>query len=167
MIPTLESERLVLRNWREEDFPAYAAFLADEERMRYMGGPKSVWTAWTAFAAMLGEWVLNGHGMFAVQLKETGSVVGRVGLWHPSYIDEPELSWSLYAGFEGRGYAVEAARRVQLWSACDLGLPPLISFIHPENLASQAVAKKLGATPLPPTTIHGEPRLHFRHRLQA
>ncbi|MDX8449892.1 GNAT family N-acetyltransferase [Mesorhizobium captivum] len=167
MIPTLESERLVLGGWRKNDFPAHAAFFADEQRMRYMGGPKSECEAWTAFAAMLGEWVLNGYGMFAVQLKETGSVVGFVGLWHPSYIDEPELAWSLYAGFEGRGYAVEAARRVQVWTARDLGLPPLMTFIHPENLPSQAVAKRLGATPLPPTTLRGEPRLFFRHRLPA
>ncbi|MER9671209.1 GNAT family N-acetyltransferase [Mesorhizobium sp. M0203] len=167
MIPTLESERLVLRGWRKEDFPAQAAFLADEKRTRYSGGPKSEWEGWTAFAAMLGEWVLNGYGRFAVQLKKTGSVVGVVGLWHPSYIDEPELAWGLYAGFEGRGYAVEAARRVQVWAAHDLGLPPLMSFIHPENLPSQAVAKRLGARPLPPTTLCGKAVLRFRHRLPA
>ncbi|WP_404926419.1 GNAT family N-acetyltransferase [Mesorhizobium sp. ORM16] len=56
-----------------------------------------------AFVAMLGEWVLSGYGMFAVQLKETGSVVGLAGLWHPYSIDEPELAWRLYAGFDGRG----------------------------------------------------------------
>ncbi|WP_309082745.1 GNAT family N-acetyltransferase [Chelativorans sp.] len=167
MIPVLESERLVLRGWRKEDFPVHAAFFADAERMRYMGGPKREWEAWTALAAMVGEWFLNGYGMFAVQLKETGTLVGRAGLWHPPYIDEPELAWSLNAGFEGRGYATEAARRVQVWAARDLGLPPLMSFVHPENLPSQAVAKRLGAVPMPPTTLRGEPRLRFRHVLPA
>ncbi|MCF6117428.1 MAG: GNAT family N-acetyltransferase [Mesorhizobium sp.] len=165
MIPTLETERLVLRGWRKEDFPAHAAFYADHKRMRYMGGPKSEWEAWTVFAAMLGEWVLSGYGLFAVQLRETRSVIGRVGLWHPSYLDEPELAWSLYAGFDGRGYATEAARRVQVWTARDIGLPALMSFVHPENLPSQAVARRLGATLLPATTLCGEPHLRFRHRL--
>ncbi|MCT7376487.1 GNAT family N-acetyltransferase [Chelativorans salis] len=167
MTPVLESERLVLRGWRKADFPAFAAFYADEERTRYIGGPKNEWQAWTVFAAHVGEWALNGFGFFAVDRKEDGAVVGYVGLWQPPYVEEPELAWSLYAGFEGKGYATEAANRIQLWAARDLGLPPLMSFVHPENLPSQAVVKRLGATPLPPTTLRGEPRLRFRHAVPA
>ncbi|WEX09718.1 GNAT family N-acetyltransferase [Chelativorans sp. AA-79] len=167
MVPVLESERLVLRSWRKEDFPAFAAFYGDEERTRYIGGPRNEYQSWTVFAAHMGEWAFNGFGFFAAERREDGAVVGYAGLWQPPYVDEPELAWSLYAGFEGRGYAVEAARRVQLWAARDLGLPPLMSFVHPENLPSQAVAKRLGATPLPPTTLRGEPRLRFRHVLPA
>ncbi|MFC6490406.1 GNAT family N-acetyltransferase [Nitratireductor sp. GCM10026969] len=166
MIPVLESERLVLRGWRKDDFPAYAAFRADPERTRYIGGPQAEWSAWTRFTSMIGEWALNGYGLFAVDRKEDGATVGFAGLWHPPYIDGPELAWSLYAGFEGKGYALEAARCAQVW-AREKGLPPLISFMHPENLPSQAVAKRLGATPLPPTTLRGEPRLCFRHTVPA
>ncbi|WP_163265235.1 GNAT family N-acetyltransferase [Chelativorans alearense] len=54
------------------------------------------------------------------------------------------------------------------WRKDDLlGLPPLMSFVHPENLPSQAVVERLGATPLPPTTLRGEPRLCFRHAVPA
>jgi RimJ/RimL family protein N-acetyltransferase len=166
MTPTLESERLTLRGWRKEDFPAFAAFYADEERTRYMGGPKNEWQAWTGFASMAGEWALNGYGLFAVDRLEDGATVGFAGLWHPPYIDGPELAWSLYKGFEGQGFAAEAARRVQLW-ARDRGLLPLMSFVHPENLPSQAVAKRLGATPMPPAILRGEPRLRFRHIMPA
>lgn len=167
MIPVLESERLTLRGWRKEDFSAFAAFLSDEARTRYTGGPRSEADAWTAFAAAAGEWMLNGYGLFALERKDDGAVVGYAGLWHPPYVEEPELAWALYAGFEGHGFATEAARRVQRWAAGDLGLPPLMSFVHPENLPSQAVIKRLGATPLPPTTLRGEPRLRFRHVVPA
>ncbi|MDS1136957.1 GNAT family N-acetyltransferase [Nitratireductor indicus] len=167
MIPVLESERLILRGWKREDFPAYAAFCADPERTRHIGGPKSAFEAWTQFAAMPGAWALNGYGMFAVVPKGGDAVAGYAGLWHPPLIDEPELAWSLYAGFEGRGYAVEAARRVQAWAAEELRLPPLMSFVHPDNLASQAVARRLGAEPMPPTELRGEPRLRFRHSVPA
>ena len=160
MIPTQESERLTLRAWRKEDF---AAFCADESRTRYIGGVRGEHQAWTSFASMSGEWSLIGYGTFAVERKQDGRVIGYCGLWHPAYLDEPELTWGLYSGFEGHGYAVEAARTVQRWSARSLGLPPLMSFVHPENLPSQAVAKRLGASPMPPTVLRGEPRLQFRH----
>ncbi len=167
MTPVLESERLILRGLQRDDFPAYAAFCADPERTRHIGGPKNGFESWTSFSSMAGAWTLNGYGMFAVQPKDTYAVVGCVGLWHPPLLDEPELAWSLYAGFEGKGYAVEAARRVQVWAAEDLKLPPLMSFVHPDNLASQAVAKRLGAEPMSPTELRGEPRLRFRHVLPA
>ncbi|SEB59349.1 GNAT family N-acetyltransferase [Nitratireductor aquibiodomus] len=167
MTPVLESERLILRGWQREDFPAYAAFCADAKRTLHTGGQKDAFQAWTAFSSMVGAWALNGYGMFAVEPKDADAVAGFVGLWHPPAIDEPELAWSLYEGFEGRGYAVEAARRVQVWAAEDLKLPPLMSFVHPDNLASQAVAKRLGAEPMSPTELRGEPRLRFRHVLPA
>ncbi|EKF19060.1 GNAT family N-acetyltransferase [Nitratireductor pacificus] len=167
MTPVLESERLILRGWKPEDFSAYAAFCADPERTRHIGGPRDAFQAWTSFASMPGAWALHGYGMFAVQPKDSDGVAGHVGLWHPPLIDEPELAWSLYEGFEGKGYAVEAARRVQVWAAEMLNLPPLMSFVHPDNLASQAVAKRLGAEPMSPTELRGEPRLRFRHVVPA
>ncbi|WP_159587622.1 GNAT family N-acetyltransferase [Chelativorans xinjiangense] len=167
MTPVLESERLILRGWRADDFPAYAIFRADPERTRYIGGPRKEWDAWTRFTSMVGEWALNGYGLFALERKEDQATIGFAGLWHPPYIEEPELAWSIYAGFEGQGYATEAASRVQLWVARDLKLPPLMSFVHPENLPSQAVVERLGAMPLPPTTLRGEPRLCFRHAVPA
>ncbi|TCD15944.1 GNAT family N-acetyltransferase [Oricola cellulosilytica] len=163
MIAALRSERLILRAWRPEDFPAYAAFVADEARTRFIGGPKDEWQAWTAFASLSGEWVLNGYGIFAIEIIETGELAGYAGLWQPHYLDEPELAWGLFAGFEGRGIATEAVLTVREWAADTLGLPPLMSFVHPRNTRSHKLLDRLGATPMTPTTLRDEPRLRFRH----
>ncbi|MEM7299605.1 MAG: GNAT family N-acetyltransferase [Pseudomonadota bacterium] len=163
MTPVLETERLILREWRLEDFDGFSAFWADPDRTaHFISGTVDASTAWSMFCAMLGEWRLRGLGSFAVQEK-TGSVLGYTGLWFPLDIEEPELLWSLYAGSEGKGFAIEAARRVQQWAAFDLKLPPLMSYVHPDNLKSQAVAKRLGATVEAETTLRGHPRLVFRH----
>ena len=70
-------------------------------------------------------------------------------------------AWSLCKGF-----MTEADQRAQLW-AHKKGMQALMSFVHLESLPSQSVAKRLGATPLSPTILRGEPRLRFRHILPS
>jgi len=163
MAPKLETERLSLRAWRKNDFAPYAQFCADENMMTYVGGTKSLAEAWTNFCAMIGEWSVRGMGTFAVEERASGATAGYAGLWFPIDLEEPELCWSLFQGFHGKGYAQEAARRVQVWAAEELGLPPLMNFAHPGNVASHKVARRLGATCLGETILRGAPRLFFRH----
>ena len=94
----------------------------------------------------------------------SGTVVGWAGLWHPIFLDEPELAWSLFPAAQGRGYATEAATRVMRWAAADLDLPPLFSFVHPDNMPSRKLAERLGATLEGETIFRGQPRLIYRHR---
>ena len=165
MIPELATERLILRPWNRDDFTAFAAFHGDRELTRYIGGPSSTVEAWRGFCAMVGEWDLNGIGMFAVEVRATGQLAGYAGLWFPIDLKEPELCWGLFEGFSGKGYATEAARRVQVWAQQVLGLPALMSFIHPDNFASQKVAERLGAVCEGETELRGSPRLFMRHKL--
>lgn len=163
MIPTLRTERLTLRGWQKSDFSAFATFWSDPERTRhFLSGTLDQPAAWTMFTAMVGEWHMNGMGSLAIETTE-GDVVGYTGLWKPVDIDEPELLWSLYAGGEGKGFATEAARAVQIWAAETLRLKPLMSFVHPDNGPSIAVAERLGATLEDRTTLRGSPRLVYRH----
>jgi RimJ/RimL family protein N-acetyltransferase len=93
-----------------------------------------------------------------------GQLIGWVGLWHPIHLDEPELAWTVFSEAQGKGFATEAARRVMQWAYRDLGLPPLFSFVHPDNTPSRALAERLGAT-IEGETIHrNQPRLVYRHR---
>jgi len=105
-MPVIETERLRLRGWEERDFPAYAAFRADAESQTYLGG--GVLTrdqAWDRFCVDLGVWALRGYGIFAIVEKASDEVVGYTGIWYALYLEEPELSWSLFPGRRGQGYA--------------------------------------------------------------
>jgi len=167
MIPELETERLRLRGWHAEDFEAYAAFAGDTALNAHRGGAVDRIRAWDEFCAILGQWELLGIGNFAVEEKSSGDVAGYAGLWFPQDLDEPELCWSLFEAFHGRGYATEAARAVQLWAYEEKNLPPLMSYIHPGNIPSQRVAERLGATFEKDTELRGSPRWLYRHVLPA
>ena len=163
-IPILETERLRLRHWEVRDFEAYAALRTDGELQRYVGGSVSKQKAWEDFCAAPGQWALRGFGIFLVAEKESDEATGFAGLWYPPDIAEPELCWSLFPGHTGRGYATEAAAEAKRWAREELGLPPLMSFVHPENLASQKVAERLGARFVEETMLRGSPRFFYRHR---
>ena len=83
MIPTLETERLILREWREDDFEPFAAIYADEAQARYIGGVETRDNAWRRMAAIIGHWRLRGYGLWVVAPKETGGFVGWAGCWNP------------------------------------------------------------------------------------
>ncbi len=143
-IPTLTTDRLVLRAFNAGDWDAYAAMNADPAVREWLGGAMlSREQAWAQLETFLGQWALRGYGMFAVDLD--GSFAGRVGLLHFAEWPEPELAWTIASPLWGRGLATEAAAEVRSWWFGALGRDRLVSFISPENVRSQRVAKKLGA----------------------
>lgn len=162
-IPVIETDRLRLRGWEERDFPAYAVLRADPDAQAYVGPVMTRSQAWNRFCFDLGFWALRGHGIFAIADKTSDEALGYTGIWHPLQLDEPELSWSLFPGKTGRGYATEAAEAARSWAYETLDLPPLMSLIVSENLASKAVAKRLGAAFEKEAMLDGEPRLLYRH----
>lgn len=144
--PRLESERLVLRQWRADDFEPFAAFYEKDPFSWYMGGLLSRDDAWRRMATIVGHWSLRGYGQYAVEERASGALTGFVGIWHPEGWPEAELGWATFAAFRGRGYAAEAAVAVREHIYRDLKWPTLISIIHPINVGSQKVARRLGCT---------------------
>ena len=144
-IPTLTTERLVLRPPVFADFPAYAELLSSP-RSIHMGGPYDTFAAWGLFCHDIACWHLFGHGALMLELRATGECIGQVGINHGPLFPEKELGWLLYPGREGHGYAVEAARALRDWAFAIRGLPTLVSYVDPANSRSIAVAERLGAT---------------------
>ncbi|WP_068109551.1 GNAT family N-acetyltransferase [Tropicimonas marinistellae] len=142
--PILTTDRLTLRRQRVADFEPFAALLATD-RSKYMGGPISRRDAWLWFAADSGAWALTGCGGWTLERREDGAVIGQIGCNRPDFFPEIELGWMLYDGFEGQGYAAEAAGAARDWAFGPRGLSTLVSYISPENAASIRVAERLGA----------------------
>jgi RimJ/RimL family protein N-acetyltransferase len=145
LVPTLETDRLLMRGWREDDFEPYAALMADPEVARYLEGrPYDRWESWRSMALHVGHWVLRGHGFWVVELRDTGEFVGRVGLWRPEGWPGLEVGWTLARAHWGSGYATEAGAAA-LWHAFQsMCAERVLSIIHPENEPSKRVAERLG-----------------------
>lgn len=142
----LETERLVLRMLRNEDFDDYAAMCADPEIMRFLGDrkPMNRNQAWRHMASIVGHWQLRGYGFFAVEEKATGRFVGRVGFWNPEDWPDFEIGWTTVREHWGKGYATEAARACLSYAFTNLRRDYVTSLIDPNNAASIRVAEHLG-----------------------
>jgi len=143
-IPTLETKRLTLRAPSAADFPAFAEFYASE-RSKFVGGPASPEASWRNLASEIGHWALRGYGRWAVVEKSSDRFCGIVGLWCPLGWPEPEIGWDLMAGFEGKGYATEAALAARAFAYGTLHWSTAVSLVTKENAASRAVAQRMGA----------------------
>ncbi len=155
MIPEVLTERLRLRALREQDLDPYAALMADREAARFLGGVQSREDTWRQIAVILGHWTLRGFGLWAVDERETGRFVGRVGLWFPEGWPELEVGWALARPSWGRGYATEAATASIAWGRSSLGLRRIASVIDPGNERSIAVAARLGMAFDRPVRVRG------------
>jgi RimJ/RimL family protein N-acetyltransferase len=134
-----------LRPPRLEDFEAYAAFAADAEAARFIGGAQPRNMAWRSFMTQAGAWHLQGISMFSVLSKSSGEWIGRVGPWMPDGWPGTEVGWGIARSQWRRGYAAEAALAAIEWAFANLGWTEVIHIIDVDNVASQAVARKLGS----------------------
>lgn len=143
-IPVLTTARLTLRAPVEADFPAMLAF-NDSPRSSFVGGGRDRQWVWRGLLANIGHWALRGYGFYSVDTT-AGDFIGRVGVIYHDGWEEPELAWHLYDGFEGQGYAMEAALAARADYHARVTTQPPISYIDVTNTRSEALALRLGAT---------------------
>lgn len=164
-LPVLETDRLTLRAPVMADYPAYAAFVTSD-RTRYMGGPHDEATAWSWFCNDTAQWALLGMGGLTVMHGDRQ--IGQVALCHGPQLPEPELGWFLFDGFEGQGFATEAARALLDWALGSRGLKTLVSYVDAGNSPSARLAQRLGATLDPSAaTPAGMTTRVYRHGARA
>ncbi len=149
----IETPRLLLRLPRIDDLDPWAEMMADAEAAKFIGGvmPRSV--SWRGLMTMIGAWHATGIAMFSVVEKSSGRWVGRLGPWMPEGWPGPEVGWALVRDCWGKGYATEGAEAATDWAFDHLGWSRVIHSIDPANIASQAVARRLGSQNLGPGTL--------------
>jgi RimJ/RimL family protein N-acetyltransferase len=142
----LETARLILRPFREEDVDLLAPLMANPDFMRFsLGVFNRDQTA--AFLEKVLNWDRAGQpSQFALIFRETGALIGYCGFFHQRVDgkDETEIGYRLHPDYWNKGLATEAARAVRDYAFGDLQLSRVISLIHPENVASRRVAEKIG-----------------------
>ena len=161
-VPVIETERLILRELRQEDFTVYEKLAADIDVMRYLGGKTmNQVEAWRHMAFMVGHWQLRGYGYFALVEKATGEFIGRAGFTNPTGWPGFELGWTVAPWKQRQGFAFEAAERLLRFAFEDLDKDHVISLIHTDNTPSRRVAEKLGEKVEGETSVLGMPVLIY------
>jgi RimJ/RimL family protein N-acetyltransferase len=157
----VETQRLLLRGWRDEDLEPYARMCADPEVMRFIGDGSILTREGSEgqISRFLRHWDERGFGLWALEEKGGGAFVGFAGLAHQEdWVEgehKTEVGWRLDRSFWGRGLATEAARASVAHGFETLGLERIISIIQPENYASRKVAEKAGLSPRGETLWRG------------
>lgn len=146
MVPRLETERLILREPRAEDFPVYRDFFADAEASKAYGGPMPAGQAWRVLATDIGHWTLRGYGRWAITLKDSHEMIGGCGLWWPEAYPRSELTWWIIPSARKKGYAKEASQAAIHFGYQELGWDMVETHMNDDNIAARKLAESLGGT---------------------
>jgi len=165
----LETARLILRSFREEDIDRLAELMANGDFMRFSLGPYTREQTQTVLHKILSWNCADLPSQFAVIPRSDGILIGYCGFFHQQ-VDggsEIEIGYRLHPDYWNKGIATEAATAVRDHAFRDLKLERVISLIHPENIASRRVAEKIGMTQERKTVFKGFPTLVFSLRREG
>lgn len=144
----IETPRLVLRDWKEEDIPHFARLNADEKAMEYFLKKLSYEETLEFYHRIQKEFATCGYGLYAVERKEDQLFMGYVGLHGVTFnldiVPAVEIGWRLLPEFWNQGYATEAASACLDYAVKELGLNELYSFTSIPNKRSERVMQKIG-----------------------
>ena len=169
--PTLETERLLLRGFREDDLEAHTAILSDPVVMKHFGGHLfGREESWRRLLGGVGLWQLQGTGLLAVERKSDQRLIGHVGLFDyhreitPSIEGMPELGYIFAAEVHGQGVAREACEALLGWADATLEADEIAAIISIGNDPSIRLAERLGFERKPDGIYRDEPISLWRRR---
>lgn len=142
----IETERLILREYTQDDFKELYEILSDPVTMQHYPKPYDEagtkrWLDWS-----LNNYATYGFGLWAVVLKETGTFIGDCGLTMQPIDGQqlPEIGYHIHKDHWRRGYAKEAAKAVRDWAFENRNFDTLYSYMHHTNVASYSTAQAVG-----------------------
>ena len=169
--PTLETERLLLRGFREDDLPDHAAILGDPIVMKHFGGQGlGREDAFRRLLGGIGLWQVQGTGLLAAERKSDGKLIGHAGLFDyhreitPSIEGTPELGYIFAAEVHGQGYARETCDALLAWADEALDADETVAIISIGNDPSVKLAERLGYERQPDGVYRNEPISIWRRR---
>ena len=146
MYPTLRTDRLILRPWRESDLEPFAALNDDPKVMEHFPARQSRAESDATVGRVREHFEREGFGLWAVEVPGVAPFIGFTGLQRPSFMPVVEVGWRLAKEYWGAGYATEAARASLAWGFANLDLDEIVAMVVPNNVRSQRVMAKLGMT---------------------
>jgi RimJ/RimL family protein N-acetyltransferase len=176
-VPELRTERLLLREWRDDDLEPFAALNADPEAMRHFPKLLTREESDERVRQIREHFERHGFGLWAVEIRNGTPFIGFVGLstprFEPPFTPFVEVGWRLARQSWGHGFATEGARAALAFGFERLGLPEIVSSTVPDNVRSRRVMERLGMTRDPaddfdhPLLAEGHPlRKHVLYRLR-
>lgn len=160
--PLLQTDRLILRPHRLDDYPACKALWGDAQVVRHIGGsPQDAQAVWFRLLRYAGMWSLLGYGMWVMEARADGAFLGEAGLLSaarglPELDGWPEAGWVLTPQAWGRGIAGEAMAAILAWADAHLDAASVRCIIENDNVASIKVARRLGFTVMADASIGGK-----------
>lgn len=174
----IETERLILRTWRDTDREPFASLNADPRVMEFLDGPLSREESDAVFDHIQTHFEQDGFCFFAAELRRNSQFIGFIGLSRPRmnthFTPCVEIGWRLLPSNWGHGLATEGAQAALRYGFEILGTPEIVAFTVPANLRSRRVMEKIGMAHNPaddfdhPTMPEGHPlRRHVLYRIRT
>ena len=149
MVPTLETARIRLREFSQEDLDPLVAMVTDEDQMRYYPRPKTRAEAYEWIERNLTLYRDHGFGFWFMESVEASEFLGYCGI-RPLLldgVDETEVGWHIHKDFWNRGLATEAGMACRDLAFTRFDISRLVGLIDPGNVASIGVAERIGMCP--------------------
>ncbi len=168
--PSVETSRLILRQWRDSDLGRFAEIDGDPIVMKFLGGGHTAEAAKTRIDRDAVGLAIRGIGKWAVELRATGELIGRVGLSRVDPLLELppslEIGAAIAAEHQGRGFGVEAGQASLTYAFSILQVERVLGLASVTNVASQRTMQRLGMTKVDqiehPRFADGDPlKSHF------
>ncbi len=164
----IETERLILRAFCDEDRAPFAAINADPRVGDWLGGVRDR-AATDQLIDRINDGIARaGYDFWAAERKSDGALVGMIGLRMELH-DPPapclEMGWRLAVHAQGQGLATEGARAALNWGFANVPVDEILAWTASTNRASQAVMRRIGMTP-DPARDFDHPRLAADHPLR-